>query len=85
MKKGQKKAAIATYWKDGEKLSMFSPAECLEVAAKHTKKKKGEVVPDPIKIDGTKYYIQKVLGECKRCDSYCVVNQHCPYYKKETE
>jgi hypothetical protein len=81
MKKDRKSALIATYFKNGERLNMLSPAECLEVAANNTKTKDGVEVPAPIKIDGKKIYIQKVKGECKRCDSYCVVNEVCPYFK----
>ena len=83
MKQGRKSAVIATRWQGDEKVPFLSVSEALHAATKHKKKLKGKSVPDPIKVDGTKFYIEKTVGVCKRCEDYCSCNVFCPYYSEE--
>lgn len=83
MKQGRKSALIATRWQGDKKVPFLSVSEAQHAATKHKKKKNGKSIPDPIKVDGAKFYIEKTEGECKRCKDYCSANKFCPYYKEE--
>jgi hypothetical protein len=72
MKKGKKRAEIASWYPNGKKEDLLSVSECMEAA-----KAKG------IAIDGTKYYIEQTPGTCIRCDDYCSVRPFCPVYQGE--
>lgn len=72
MKKGNKKASVASWIVKGKREKLLSVEEA----------KKAAEAKDMV-VDGVKYYIQEVVGECKRCDLYCVVNKQCPYFDVE--
>lgn len=72
MKGKNKTAAIASRVVKGERVKLLSIEECHAAAAEKN-----------IVIDGKKYWIQEVKGECKKCDLYCAVNTVCPYYNVE--
>ena len=63
MKKGKKSAEKVTYYDNGEKKSITTQEKAEELMAK---------------IDKPNLYIEKRLGECTRCKSYCSVRDVCP-------
>lgn len=69
MKKGKKKAHIASHYVDDKRVPLLSTAEALAAAAK-----KGVVV------DGKNFFIQKTPGERTRCEMYCSVRDYCKQY-----
>jgi hypothetical protein len=72
MKKGVKKAKVASWIVKGKREKLMSIEEAKAAAQAKN-----------IVVDGTKYYIEAIKGECKRCDLYCVVNKQCPYFDVE--
>jgi hypothetical protein len=72
MKKGKKRAEIASWYPKGKKEDLLSVSDCMEAA-----KAKG------IQLDGTQYYIEEFPGMCIRCEDYCSVKPFCPVYQGE--
>lgn len=77
MKGKNKTASVATWIVDGKRVPMLSMEEALQAAEEKN-----------LPVDGKKIWIKEVKGECKRCDLYCVVRDHCKDYvpnPKETK
>lgn len=84
-RQNQKSALIASIKVDGERQELLTMGDALTAARKHKRKSKGVWIDDPITIDGTKIYIEKIEGESTRCARYCSPSKFCPYYSGDKD